>query len=405
MEFDKRTVRNIMLLAVAIIAVYQIFDNVNSILGFISTCFQVIFPFVLGLGIAFVLNVPLRFFEERIVKLSKKKGAIYRKRRAVSFVLTLCTVLGIIALVVLLVMPQMADTVAQVIDRIPKFTVTVSGWLKDLQDKIPKLKETIGDLEEGWGMIGEALSKLTSDQIAGMFNSTVGIISGLISGVVSFFIAVVFACYVLFQKETLSEQCKKLMFGLFPVKTADRIIDTARLADDTFSRFMVGQCLEAVILSLMFIVTMTVLRMPYAVMIGCVIGVMSLIPIVGAFMGCFIGAFLIIMVSPMQALIFVIMFLILQQIEGNLVYPHVVGNSVGLPSIWVLVAVALGGNVMGVAGMIIGIPVVSMLYVLLSKYVNAKLMVRQVPEYKWRNHEKKRIRRNGKRDVRKKKQK
>lgn len=396
MEFDKKTFRNIMLLAAAIIVVYQVFDNVNNILEFISACFQMIFPFVLGLGIAFVLNVPLRFFEDKIARLCKNKGFIYKKRRAVSFVITLCTVLGIIALVVLLVMPQLAATVTQVVERIPKFTVTVSGWLKDLQEKIPKLKETIGDLEEGWGMIGEALSKLTSDQIAGMFNSTVGIISGLISGVVSFFVAVVFACYVLFQKETLSEQSKKLLFGIFSSKTADRIIDTARLADDTFSRFMVGQCLEAVILSLMFIVSMTILQMPYAVMIGCVIGVMSLVPIVGAFMGCFIGAFLIVMVSPMQALVFVIMFLILQQIEGNLIYPHVVGNSVGLPSVWVLVAVTLGGNVMGVAGMIIGIPFVSMVYVLLSKYINAKLMVRQVPEYKWRNRVNKRKKRTGK---------
>lgn len=386
-----------MLLAVAIIAVYQIFDNVNNILGFINTCFQMIFPFVLGLGIAFVLNVPLRFFEDRIGGLCRKKGFLYKKKRAVSFVLTLCTVIGIIALVVLLVMPQLADTVTQVVERVPKFTVTVSGWLRDLQEKIPKLKEAIGDLEEGWGMIGEALSKLTSDQIAGMFSSTVGIISGLISGVVSFFVAVVFACYVLFQKETLSEQCKKLLFGIFTPKMADRIIDTARLADDTFSRFMVGQCLEAVILSLMFIITMSVLGMPYAVMIGCVIGVMSLIPIVGAFLGCFIGAFLIVMVSPMQALVFIIVFLILQQIEGNLIYPHVVGNSVGLPSIWVLVAVTLGGNVMGVAGMIIGIPFVSMVYVMLSKYVNAKLMVRKVPDYKWRNRERRRKKRTEKR--------
>lgn len=388
MEFDKKTIRNVMLLAIAIIVAFQVSDNVTSILSFINGCFQVVFPFLLGLGLAFILNVPLRFFERQIERLCRgRKTLLYKKRRIVSFLLTICAVLGVIALVMLLVIPQMTVTVSQIIEQIPKFTRTVSGWLRDLQERIPQLKNTIGNLEEGWDVIGKALSKLSSTQIAGMFSSTVGIISNAISGVVSFFIAFVFACYVLFQKETLSEQCKKLLFGLFPVKTADRLLGMARLANSTFSKFMVGQCLEAAILSLMFIVTMSVLRMPYAVMIGCVIGILSLVPIVGAFVGCFIGAFLILMVSPVQALIFVGVFLILQQIEGNLVYPHVVGNSVGLPSIWVLVAVTLGGNLLGVAGMIIGIPIVSMIYVMLAKYINVKLMVKQIPEYKWRNRE------------------
>lgn len=385
MEFDRKTVRNIMLLAIAIIAVYQISDNVNNILAFVGICFQMVFPFILGLGIAFVLNVPLRFFERKMERLCKKDSPLYKKKRAISFIITICVVLGVFALVFLLVVPQMTVTVSQIIDRIPGFTQTVSKNLKHLQEKIPQLKDMIGNLEEGWDVIGKALSKLTSAQIAGMFSSTVGIISGVISGVVSFVIAFVLACYVLFQKETLSEQCKKLIFGVFPMKTADRILETVRLANRTFSKFMVGQCMEAVILSLMFIVTMWVLQMPYAVVIGSVIGVLSLVPIVGAFIGCFIGVFLILMVSPIKALIFVGVFLLLQQIEENFVYPHVVGNSVGLPSIWVLVAVTLGGNLMGVAGMIIGIPIVSMLYAMLSKYINVKLMAKQVPEHKWRN--------------------
>lgn len=387
MEFNKKNVKNILLLAAAIVVIYHIFDNVNNILDFLGKCLSLIFPFLLGLGIAFIINVPMRFYERQLAKLCKPDGFLDKKKRLISFLMTLITLFGILCLVSFLVIPQLTVTISQVIDQIPKFTKTVSKSLVTLQKKIPQLKVAIGNFEESWDVIGKALQKIDTSHITGMFSSTVGIISGVISGVVSFFIAFVFACYVVFQKETLSEQCKKAMYALLPVKTADRTIDLVRQADKVFSGFLVGQCTEAVILGMLFIVTLSIFGMPYSVMIGVLIGVMSLIPIVGAFVGCFVGAFLILMVDPMQAVFFVIIFLLLQQIEGNFIYPHVVGNSVGLPSIWVLAAVTLGGNLMGVAGMIIGIPVISILYALFARYVHVKLMVKHVADYKWKNRE------------------
>ncbi|MCI8372654.1 MAG: AI-2E family transporter [Lachnospiraceae bacterium] len=388
MEFNKKNIRIILLLAAAIILMYQLVDNVNNILGFLGICLQMVFPFILGLGIAFIFNVPMRFIEEQMERRCKSGSFLYKRKRIISFVLTLFFVLGVLLLVALLVVPQLTTTITQVIEQVPKFNKEVTRWLHMLQRKIPKLGDTIGNLEHVWDVIGRAMSKLSTSQIAGMFSSTVGIISGVVSGITTFFIAIIFAFYVLFQKETLSEQCKKLLYSLFPITNADRTIGVMRMADRTFSNFLVGQCTEAFILGMMFIISMAIFGLPYSVMIGVLIGVMSLVPIVGAFVGCFVGAFLILMVDPMQALFFVILFLVLQQIEGNLIYPHVVGNSVGLPSIWVLAAVTLGGNLMGVSGMILGIPLVSIMYTMLSDFVHARLKTRKIAEVKWKNSDK-----------------
>ncbi len=386
MEMNKKNIKNILLLAVVIVLLYQISDNVNSVVNFLFTGMQILSPFLVGLGIAFIINVPLRSIECRLGRLCRKEDSfLYKKKRIISFLLTLIFVFGVLVLISFLVIPQLAVTIKQVVDQIPKFYEEVSQWLENIKDKFPQLNDVTMNLEASWDMIGKALSKISSDQVAGMFNSTVGIITGVVDSITTFLIAFVFACYVLFQKEKLSEQLKKLFYALLDGKMADRVIGLGRMADKTFSNFLAGQCMEAVILGAMFVVAMSLFGMPYNVMIGVLIGVTALIPIVGAFIGCFVGAFLILMVNPMQSVMFIILFLVLQQIEGNLIYPRVVGNSVGLPAIWVLFAVTVGGNLMGVAGMIIGIPIVSMAYTLLARYVNVKLMVKKVADYKWKN--------------------
>ena len=204
----------------------------------------------------------------------------------------------------------------------------------------------------------------------GIINGGIGAISGFFSGVTNFFIGFVFSVYVLFQKERLTAQCKKLMYVL-------------RLTNTTFSNFLSGQCLEACILGTMFVITLSILRMPYALLIGIIIAVTALIPIVGAFIGCIVGVILIMMTSPLKALIFVGVFLILQQIEGNLIYPHVVGSSVGLPGIWVLVAVTIGGNLFGIMGMLTFIPISSVCYALLRTYVNRKVEEKEIDREKF----------------------
>lgn len=218
--------------------------------------------------------------------------------------------------------------------------------------------------------------------MSGVLNSTLDLASSIIGGVVGSVVAVVFAAYILLQKERLGRQFRQLLYAYLPEHHADRITEVGTLSYRTFSRFLSGQCLEAVILGCMFFLTMSILRFPYALTISVLITVTALIPIFGAFIGCIVGAFLILTVDPMQALWFVVLFLILQQVEGNLIYPHVVGSSVGLPSIWVLAAVTIGGSVMGIAGMLIFIPLCSVFYTLLRHSILNRLRARKIPQEK-----------------------
>ena len=211
-----------------------------------------------------------------------------------------------------------------------------------------------------------------------MMNTTMSAVGSIVSGFATFFIAFSFACYILFQKEKLHVQIRKVFFAFIPKQKAEAFLKICSLTYQTFANFLTGQCVEAVILGSMFVVTLSILKMPYALLIGTLIAFTALIPIFGAFIGCAVGCFLIFMVSPEQAILFIIVFLVLQQIEGNLIYPHVVGNSVGLPAIWVLVAVTLGGNLMGIVGMLIFIPLVSVIYTLFKEWVSERLEQKKV---------------------------
>ena len=211
-----------------------------------------------------------------------------------------------------------------------------------------------------------------------VLNSTFTVAKTVINSLMNFFVAFVFACYILLQKEKLSVQIKKVLYAFLPLKAVDKTLEVASLSYKTFSSFVTGQCLEAVILGTMFFIVMSILRFPYALLVGVVIAFTALIPIFGAFIGCVIGTFLMLVSNPMQAVAFVILFLVLQQIEGNLIYPHVVGGSVGLPSIWVLVAVTVGGSLMGVVGMLIFIPLSSVVYALFREVVYKRLKERGI---------------------------
>lgn len=220
----------------------------------------------------------------------------------------------------------------------------------------PEIAAWLGGLTVDWKSLLGNMVDFVSSGFGSVVSSTISATKSVAGAVSTAFVALVFAIYVLLQKEKLGLQCRKTLYALLPKAGADRIVEVCRLSHRVFSSFITGQCVEAVILGAMFFVVMTVIRMPYALLVGCLIAVTALIPIVGAFIGCAVGAFLLLMISPMQALAFVVLFLVLQQVEGNLIYPHVVGSSVGLPSIWVLAAVSTGGSLMGVAGMLLFIP-------------------------------------------------
>lgn len=282
-------------------------------------------------------------------------------------------VVGILLVVTFVVTPQLVETVMSLQYSIPAFLEQVRVMAEDLFAQNPEILEYINSVQIDWKAYMEQMITFLSSGAGTVLSSTFAAAMSIVNGVTTFVIGLVFAIYILLQKETLGRQFIKLGRAFLPDATTDYLLRLFKLTSDTFTNFLTGQCVEAVILGTMFFVTLTVLRLPYALLIGVLIAFTALIPVFGAFIGCVIGAFLMLVANPLDAAIFVVVFLILQQIEGNLIYPHVVGNSVGLPSIWVLVAVTIGGSAMGIIGMLIFIPVCSVFYAVLREVVYKRL--------------------------------
>lgn len=374
MGFDKEKMRQIRwLMVLAAVLVLAVMYS-NAVFAGIGLAFRIAGPFLYGGAIAFVLNIPMRGIENHLLK--KWKGRTADKmKRPVSMLLSILFVVVILAVVVGTVVPQVTKTAAEVGRKIPVFAGRVVTELEKISLEYPQLNEEIAKLENlqiNWESLAANAINFLKNGMTSMLTSTVNVASSIIGGVMNFFISFVFALYILSQKEKLGNQGIRILSAYFSEKTAEKIREVLALLYRNFSNFITGQCTEAVILGLMFVVAMTIFQMPYAFMIGVLIAFTALIPIVGAFIGCFVGAFLILIDNPMMALWFVILFLVIQQLEGNLIYPKVVGNSVGLPSIWVLMAVSLGGSLFGVAGMLIFIPLLSTFYTLFREGVNRR---------------------------------
>ena len=380
MVLDKKLIKQLIGVAFGAIAFNWVLQHLGDIGSSMSWLVSVVTPFLVGGAIAFVLHVPMKRIE---AWLPMHKGKLKKARRPLAIVLTLLFVALLIAFALFVIIPGVSDTVQQIKAQIPAAAAAVQEWVKVVEERLPQVGEYLAAAQLDWQSLAQKAVSIVQNLGSGLVNSGVSLVSGVVSGVVTFFIAMVFAIYVLMQKEKLGRQGRAILYAVLPEQVADRTVSIVRLSDKTFSSFLSGQCIEAVILGCLFVVSMTLLRLPYAPLIGVLIAFTALIPIVGAFIGCIVGAVLILMVSPIQALEFVILFLVLQQVEGNLIYPHVVGTSVGLPSIWVLAAVTLGGKLMGVLGMLVFIPLCSVAYALLREFTFARLKKRGVAAEKW----------------------
>lgn len=378
MELNKETMKKIrsLILFTALLVVALV--NYRAVFGMIKVGFNIIFPFVLGGAMAFVINAPMQFFERHLFHNEKMKNKKIAQKlaRPVSLLISLMAVVAVIALVVFVVVPELGKTFISLGTTISDFMPTMQNWIDNLFQGNAAILEWSKELN--WDDIVSSVVNFLKNGASNVLGSTYSIAKSIISGLTSFFIGFVFACYIVLQKEKLSVQIKKVMYALMKKKNVEQVMKVCSLSYRTFLNFLTGQCLEAVILGTMFFIAMSLFRFPYAMLVGILIAFTALIPIFGAFIGCVVGAFLILMVSPVKAVAFVIMFLVLQQIEGNLIYPHVVGNSVGLPSIWVLVAVTLGGSLMGVVGMLIFIPITSVVYSLFREFVYHRLKEKRI---------------------------
>ena len=381
MELNKKNLRNIFLGVAGCIVLYFVLHETGRIVGLLKAGIKILMPFIAGAVVAFILNVPMRAIEKWF-KGVKKDGL----RRALAIILTLFFVILVLFGVFYLLIPQIISTVESLVATLPDFINRVYNQTMAFLNDNPEVMEWLSentDFEnlDLAGLIQKLVSFISNSltSIADkMFQLVIGLSTGIFNSVLSF----VFALYCLARKEILARQGRRLLYAIVPEKIADEVVRILRMSNSTFSNFISGQCLEAVILGLMFTVCMTIFGMPYMPLVSVTIAVTALVPIVGAFVGCIVGAFFILIDSPILAFWFVIMFLILQQIEGNLIYPRVVGTSIGLPGMWVLVAVAVGGDLMGVAGMLLMIPLASVLYALAREFTDKRLAAKGIEQEK-----------------------
>ena len=372
-----RKIKEIILFTAVIIVCLWKYETVLDILFFLL---NILTPFILGGAIAFVLNVPMNFVQRHLFKEERIRNRKVSQKlaRPVSMVLVLIAVFGIVAIVMFILIPQLGETFANLGRSIQAFIPQLQEWAARLFNDNKEIMDTVNNLEFDWNKIMDTGINFFKSGAGSVVDSTITAAKSIVSGLTTFFIAFVFAIYILLQKEKLGVQAKKVLFAFVRRGRAEATVEVLSLTYNTFSSFLTGQCVEAVILGSMFAVSMTILKLPYALLVGMLIAFTALIPIFGAFIGCGVGAFLIFMVDPMKALIFVVLFLVLQQIEGNLIYPKVVGGSIGLPAIWVLVAVTLGGSLFGIVGMLVFIPIVSVVYTLLKEDVNKRLIEKDI---------------------------
>ena len=375
MDLNRETINKIRGLILFTVITVIVGINYIKVLGLLAAAVNMAAPFILGAAIAFILNVPMRRIESSLSYVLKKGS---RLLRPVSMALSILLVAGVLFLVMFVVAPQLVRTLLGLQSSIPVFFGEVRQWLEQLFAENPQILTNMEQIQIDWQQLFNDSLKFLKNGAGSMLDTTFSAAISIVNGMSTFLIGFIFSIYILLQKENLIRQIKKLLAAFLPERTVEGIVRIAALTSRTFSNFFTGQCMEAVILGSMFFIVLVVLRLPYALLIGVLIAFTALIPVFGAFIGWAVGAFLMLIISPMDALLFSVVFFTLQQIEGNMIYPHVVGNSVGLPSIWVLVAVTLGGSMMGVVGMLIFIPLCSVLYTLLRDTVNERLKRRKL---------------------------
>ena len=364
----QKSVWYLVLIAVLILVI-RYFEQIT---GFLKTVGSVAMPLVMGCGIAYVLNIIMSAMERHYFT---KKNApwVEKTRRPVCMAACIVAVLGIIFLLIRVVAPELINAVLLLGEGVPVYVEKGLTWAVDHSGGIPALKEWLESLAIDWPkIIQQFLGSLTD-----ILNSTVELVGVLTGSIVRLFMSLIFGIYLLSGKERLLDQAKRILKVFFKEEDYTRLFHVVTVAHHTFTSYIAGQCTEAVILGSLCTVGMLIFRFPYAPMVGALVGATALLPIIGAYIGAIVGAFMILTVSPGQVIPFVCFLVILQQLEGNLIYPRVVGGSVGLPGMWILAAVTVGGGLWGIPGMLIGVPMTATVYKLFSEYIHAREKERQ----------------------------
>jgi permease len=369
-EINKKLKENI-LLGTYLIILYFLLLNIKWVTAALGSILGIISPFITAFAMAFVLNLPMKFFENKVFNfLDKEKSSFLRNlKRPLSILTTFISVIGFIVALILFVVPQLAASLSTLLDAVPGYMESFEKLLNQYLSSTEILQHIYNTLMNTWQELLKYFANFLSTSLTGILNTTVSITSGLIN----FILSLVLTIYMLASKETLIYQIKKILYAFLNNAIVDKILSVSRLTNNTFAKFITGQCIEAIILGVLCFIGMTIFKMPYSLLISVLIGVTALIPVFGAFIGTIPAVFLILIINPIQAIWFVVFILCLQQFEGNIIYPRVVGNSVGLSAIWVMLAMLVGGSTLGLIGMLIGIPLFSVAYQLIKDYTNKRL--------------------------------
>ncbi len=347
----------------------------EKIIGFLEMLQDILTPLFLGCILAYILNIVMSKLEKMYFP-KKTERWVQKTRRPICLAVSIMAVVGIALLIITVVFPELFKSLALLGEGIPIYFEKIRQWGLDHSDQIPALEEWLNSLKLDWPKIAQNILGYLTSGIGGILNSTVLLVGVVGKGVVNFFLGGIFGVYLLLNKERLLHQVRRVMDALLQKETVKKVVHVATVVNGTFTSFMIGQCTEALILGALCTAGMLLFRFPYAAMVGALVGATALLPVVGAYIGAFVGAFMILMISPPKALAFLVFLTILQQLEGNLIYPRVVGASIGLPGMWVLAAVTLGGGLYGILGMLIGVPLAASLYKLFAEHVRKQEYIR-----------------------------
>ena len=374
MKLDKENTKKIIFIVFIGVLIYWLLQNLGMIFVGIKNILNILNPFILGACIAFVLNVIVNLIEKKWIKNKKRNKIIARIKRPLSIFLSILILFAVIFFVIFLVIPGLISTIDSISSYIPGIATNVQNWLYDMADKYPEINDMIRNINIDWNNLDDETMKVLQEWAGTILSSSINILISIASGITNFVIGLIFAVYILLQKEVkLGYQFKKLMKAYLPNRFNEKVLKICAVSNSAFTKFITGQVTEACILGILCFMGMIIFGMPYALTISVLIGFTALIPIFGAFIGAGIGFILIAVQNPMLAVGFVAYIIVLQQIEGNIIYPKVVGNSVGLPGIWVMVAVTLGGAIWGITGIAVGVPIASILYALIRDSVNNRI--------------------------------
>lgn len=378
MELNKSNIKKIILIIAFAIAFYLGLKNISSFSGLMNYISAIFAPIILGLALGFIINVLLRQVENILFKpLNKRCKKIWPKiRRPISILVTFVLIAGIIAIIILIMIPGIQNTIQKLTVNIPPFIAGIQDKIAEIKKDYPVTQTFLDNFNFDWDSAIKTIETYIQGFGGSLLNSTVSVATGVVSGVVTFVFGLIFSIELLSHKEQLKSQTRRVVLAYLPEKVAEKIFKIAYLTNHAFTNFIVGQCTEACILAFLCFIGMNIFGFPYSPLISVFVAFMALIPIFGSFLSATFGALLILVDSPIKALWFVVFFVVLQQLEGNLIYPRVVGSRVGLPPIWVLAAITIGANTFGLIGMIINIPIFSVLYVLLRENVHKRLTVR-----------------------------